>query len=262
MPSTNTKETIDSGFKKSVPIEEEPSHEIYLSLFPKSQRERMSSAYSSFRFTQQQSVLSIESSCTINDPENSIIHKIPIHETVRKNDSKDDTDKNKMNNNPIIPKHIKIYQQAFASPPKLSALSLDKSNKGYQLLSNLGWKENEGGLGRNRQGSLEPIQTQYKTNKRGIGSGEKLPWKVTHQFNPSNQHQKLNNGLSQNVNHSTKQSQRDTTTQKNIQQRKKMSNSGRDSQKYKKEEMDSKRARFLINSDLPSEYEAYLFPNR
>ncbi|XP_020581720.1 SURP and G-patch domain-containing protein 1-like protein [Phalaenopsis equestris] len=47
--------------------------------------------------------------------------------------------------------------------------ALDSSNIGFQLLKKSGWKEGTG-LGASEQGRLEPIQTQVKKNKCGIGA--------------------------------------------------------------------------------------------
>lgn len=48
-------------------------------------------------------------------------------------------------------------------------ISIPTNNKGYKMLRELGWKEDEG-LGVNNQGILEPIPTIQKKDRRGIGS--------------------------------------------------------------------------------------------
>jgi len=74
----------------------------------------------------------------------------------------------------------KTYQRALSDPPKYSSLSLDQSNKGFKLLSQMGWNEQDGGLGKRRQGNLTPIKTRIKNDKRGLGRGKKQPERVTH----------------------------------------------------------------------------------
>ena len=78
----------------------------------------------------------------------------------------------------------RAYQRALASNTTRSCLKLDHSNKGFRLLSQLGWKENEGGLGRRRQGNLEPIKTMLQRNKMGLGAaaavGSKMKARITH----------------------------------------------------------------------------------
>ena len=74
----------------------------------------------------------------------------------------------------------RTYRRAISDPPKLSALSLDQSNKGFQLLTRLGWSEDEGGLGKRRQGTLAPVKTCLKNDRNGIGAGKKKKARVTH----------------------------------------------------------------------------------
>jgi len=79
----------------------------------------------------------------------------------------------------------RAYHKALASSSTtLSCLKLDQSNKGFRLLSQLGWRENEGGLGRRRQGNLEPVKTALKRNKKGLGAGPKVKARITHQESP------------------------------------------------------------------------------
>ncbi|KAI0488182.1 hypothetical protein KFK09_028009 [Dendrobium nobile] len=56
---------------------------------------------------------------------------------------------------------------------------LDSSNIGFQLLRKSGWKEGTG-LGASEQGRLEPIQTQIKKNKCGIGAQMKKKSSTDH----------------------------------------------------------------------------------
>jgi len=66
----------------------------------------------------------------------------------------------------------KAYRSALVEGKELSKLSLDGSNKGHQMLSKMGWKESEGGLGRKRQGTMVPVKTMLKIDKKRSGEGE------------------------------------------------------------------------------------------
>lgn len=53
-------------------------------------------------------------------------------------------------------------------------IMIPRSNKGYALLNRMGWSEESGeGLGKRRQGRLEPIPTEKRPDNRGLGV--KLP---------------------------------------------------------------------------------------
>mmetsp|Transcript_28803 Transcript_28803/g.44777 ORF Transcript_28803/g.44777 Transcript_28803/m.44777 type:complete len:235 (-) Transcript_28803:1142-1846(-) len=52
-------------------------------------------------------------------------------------------------------------------------LAIDRSNRGYRLLSRMGFREEEGGLGKRRQGRLKPILPKVKLDLRGVGSNSK-----------------------------------------------------------------------------------------
>jgi len=68
---------------------------------------------------------------------------------------------------------------AHSIPP--SKLTLDSSNKGFRLLSKMGWSESTGGLGKTRSGKLEPIRTVKNSNQVGLGGNKKTPkLRVTH----------------------------------------------------------------------------------
>lgn len=58
---------------------------------------------------------------------------------------------------------------------------LPESNRGYQLLASMGWKE-DSGLGPKAQGRVEPIATVFKTDRQGVGapSMAKRHARVTH----------------------------------------------------------------------------------
>jgi len=49
--------------------------------------------------------------------------------------------------------------------------ALDSTNKGYQLLVKMGWKENTG-LGRFSHGLIEPIRIELKEDSKGMGRKE------------------------------------------------------------------------------------------
>lgn len=63
---------------------------------------------------------------------------------------------------------------------QFSSMSIDSSNKGFKLLSNMGWREKDGGLGKRRQGSLLPIQTVLKADTLGVGAGKRKIARITH----------------------------------------------------------------------------------
>ena len=59
-------------------------------------------------------------------------------------------------------------------------LVLDPSNRGFKMLQRMGWQEKDGGLGRQRQGSMQPVKTILKADKKGLGAGRKKRARVTH----------------------------------------------------------------------------------
>ena len=142
-----------------------------------------------------------------------------------------------------IPAPIKsIYRKALDQPTQeLSKISIDKTNKGFRMLTRMGWKESEGGLGRSRQGTLSPVKTRFKKDTRGIGSGKAKMARVTHR-------------------HSMIHSDADARDMKknNGTQETKAERRRRIKLEAQKEELRNKRARLLITSDLPEAYHAYL----
>jgi hypothetical protein len=50
------------------------------------------------------------------------------------------------------------------------------------MLKNMEWEENKG-LGPSGSGRLDPVKTQLKTDRKGLGAGGPLPYRVTH-FKP------------------------------------------------------------------------------
>ena len=125
-------------------IEDEPSHEIYSSLF-----EGTTSQLSSFQKNQ-----------------NNV-------DTNRHNDE------NQFCNNIIVPDNTPIHTKDYQTNMEVSSsstktrqgISMDCSNKGYQMLLKMGWNETNGGLGKRRQGRINPItRSIVKKDKAGLGS--------------------------------------------------------------------------------------------
>mmetsp|Transcript_436 Transcript_436/g.1453 ORF Transcript_436/g.1453 Transcript_436/m.1453 type:complete len:375 (-) Transcript_436:149-1273(-) len=79
--------------------------------------------------------------------------------------------------------HLSSTMHQFCSRPKNvrppTSLALTRGNRGYQLLERMGWAEDQAGLGVERQGRVEPVRTQLRMDRRGIGT-ERPPTKVTH----------------------------------------------------------------------------------
>lgn len=69
-------------------------------------------------------------------------------------------------------------------------MQIHESNKGFQLLAGMGWKVDEG-LGAQKQGRVNPLQTTFKRGTTGLGAGGKLRPRVTH-FPPHVASQALN----------------------------------------------------------------------
>lgn len=69
-----------------------------------------------------------------------------------------------------------------STPPK--SYYLQDTNKGYQMLKQMNWNEDQG-LGARNQGSRDPIKTQIRFDRKGIGNetAKVTPPKVTH-FKP------------------------------------------------------------------------------
>ncbi|KAJ0404931.1 hypothetical protein P43SY_005930 [Pythium insidiosum] len=52
--------------------------------------------------------------------------------------------------------------------PSLKKVWLPESNRGYQLLLNMGWHQ-DSGLGRRNDGRIDPVATVLKTDRAGLG---------------------------------------------------------------------------------------------
>lgn len=131
-----------------------------------------------------------------------------------------------------------VYQKATMSGTKMSCLKLDTSNKGFQLLQQLGWQEQDGGLGRYRQGSLEPIKTIRLNcnNKKGLCPAIITEARITHVTPPS-------------------QTNNSTST---FQERKKETKGQRKRQRHLNHENEGridKEIRFLLQTNETEEYE-------
>lgn len=126
--------------------------------------------------------------------------------------------------------YTSIYRKRLAEPLEVSQLSLDKSNKGFQILARMGWREKDGGLGKDRQGKLSPVKTILKRNKHGLGAARSVKARVTHTQDQLDTKQNSKNGGRQNSN----------SVQKN--------------RKNHQEQQRDKKARMLLSSDIPEEY--------
>mmetsp|Transcript_13362 Transcript_13362/g.18381 ORF Transcript_13362/g.18381 Transcript_13362/m.18381 type:complete len:247 (-) Transcript_13362:133-873(-) len=134
-------------------IEEEPPHEFYASLFFGGK----TTTTSMQTFAPIHPPSSSSTSSTISSPSSSAIAIPPDIPPANSH----------MKGKSVF---SKVYHQALTNPPPpTSSLKLDKSNKGYKLLSQMGWKEQDGGLGKHRQGVIRPVQAAYKVDKRGLG---------------------------------------------------------------------------------------------
>ena len=139
--------------------------------------------------------------------------------------------------------------RAFANPPtNQTSLSLDKSNKGYTMLSAMGWSEESGGLGRWRQGEMLPVKTTLKMNKRGLGSSSAkrgkrsspgiIEAKITHK------HQDIEAAAGRNHNPEAGPSGETKAERKK-----------RKKQEAEEASRDDRRVRMMLRSDIPPEYE-------
>jgi len=186
-------------------IEEEPAHEFYANLFATIPVPYLSN-HNSLQFSTPLSVQRPLVSATIQDD---------CHDSSEGGNVVKESD------------FSRAYRRALSSSQNLSSLSLNASNKGYQMLSSMGWKERDGGLGRKRQGSLEPIKTQLKKGKQGLGAGKPFVARVTHL-----------------------QTSKALVTKKHRRKRVK--------EEAEIERKREKRARIIINSNLPTEYDDIL----
>ena len=146
----------------------------------------------------------------------------------------DNDSNNSHNNQNNRSKHHHHQQQQQTTVARKTTLTLDKNNKGFQLLTKMGFCEEQGGLGKARQGTLTPIHPKYNVGGKGLGLLVRLPIPIPRSTKDNNNYDML-------VKKETKG-----------QRRKRMQEAA------KKDQMRNKRARMLINSDLPDEYTAFL----
>ncbi|UMM31420.1 hypothetical protein L5515_012901 [Caenorhabditis briggsae] len=77
-------------------------------------------------------------------------------------------------------KPVEVGQRKFDLPassnaPTLSAPKpLDSGNVGFKLLKSMGWSEGQG-LGKEKQGHVEPVATEIKNNRQGLGNVKEQP---------------------------------------------------------------------------------------
>jgi hypothetical protein len=129
----------------------------------------------------------------------------------------------------------KVYQRASEGFLEPSKLSLNSSNKGFQMLEKMGWKESEGGLGKQRQGRMIPLQPSLKLDQKGLGCSAKKNKRKCKSF------LRNENGAS------SIQSSPPTFQKKLLRQ-----------QVLQDESQARKRIRVLLRSDLADEYLVYL----
>lgn len=135
-------------------VEDVPSHELYSAI--------VGSSSLSKRRNPDLSLLSSGSGPSVSDSEEEAERDSPVEIS---------SSKGQFN---------QFYDQSLNSSESTSQLKLDSANRGFTLLSKLGWKESEGGLGRRRQGSLEPVKTVLKDDKKGLGTGKRKKPRITH----------------------------------------------------------------------------------
>ena len=78
---------------------------------------------------------------------------------------------------PMQPGYSQVYPKVLKTSTKLEdkkrveglQKSLDSSNKGFALLTKMGYKPGEG-LGKSKDGIIEPIGVEVKTNRSGLGA--------------------------------------------------------------------------------------------
>lgn len=80
--------------------------------------------------------------------------------------------------------HLRSIPHLVSDPekPPVNTYANWWSSKGYQIMKESGWDEERPGLGKNQEGRTQPIPTQLKLDKKGLGHADtmKNPPKVTH----------------------------------------------------------------------------------
>lgn len=80
-----------------------------------------------------------------------------------------------------LQKHESSTLHIFNTKPKLkhTMYGISKQSKGYRMLLNTGWDE-ENGLGPSGKGMKYPIKTCVKTDRKGLGQSTEGEYKITH----------------------------------------------------------------------------------
>eukprot|EP00551_Chaetoceros_affinis_P005030 CAMPEP_0203675054 /NCGR_PEP_ID=MMETSP0090-20130426/18568_1 /ASSEMBLY_ACC=CAM_ASM_001088 /TAXON_ID=426623 /ORGANISM="Chaetoceros affinis, Strain CCMP159" /LENGTH=239 /DNA_ID=CAMNT_0050541109 /DNA_START=20 /DNA_END=739 /DNA_ORIENTATION=+ len=233
-------------------VEEEPSHEIYASLIGKDAAKicHQVSASTATTLTGSTSTNTRShswrrSGSAIVPPDQNITCTITGtgREDKSGNSASAKTTKSTFANfyRRALQSHSSTTSTLTSAPVPLSQLSLDRSNKGFQMLTKMGFKEKDGGLGKMRQGQLSPVKTILKLDKMGLGRGRKRVPRVTHS------HQQA----------APISSSKDED-RKNQKKLTKGERKRRAKNQLTKEKMRDKKARMLINSNFPDEYSPYL----
>ena len=127
----------------------------------------------------------------------------------------------------------RFYKKSLQKKGQMSSLLLDTSNKGFKLLSRMGWKESDGGLGRRRQGSMVPVKTVLKADKKGLGAGNRVAARITHPARAKSDSD------------SSEKGKKETKGQR---RKRKQEEKDRETRK-------AKQARMLLRTDVSDEYE-------
>ena len=111
----------------------------------------------------------INTKALLESPQNSTTNKqtVPTSTVLNSNSEK----------RPMQPGYPQVYPQVLKTSTKLEdkkrieglQTSLNSSNKGFALLTKMGYKPGEG-LGKSKDGIIEPIGVEVKTNRSGLGA--------------------------------------------------------------------------------------------
>lgn len=134
-------------------IEEEPAHEIYARICGV----QIQSSSSTIR--------------TIDSLSSSYNHLKSSNDGIEDGSTSAIIDAEKSVNYELISEFGQAFAYASKEVPssQTTQFQLNKSNKGFQLLTKMGYREEDGGLGKLRQGRIRPIQAKRKIDNRGVG---------------------------------------------------------------------------------------------
>jgi len=223
-------------------IEDELSHEIYAGIIGKDVSKIISNSSSSQSMSLPPLPHYHRKNFSLSNSKYSVLIPLSSNET----SSSSSSSSLPPSHNKMKCSFLDLYHGSLASQKEISQLSLDRTNKGFQMLTNMGFKESEGGLGRSRQGKLAPVKTTLKLDKRGVGSGKRLTAKVTHFISKTGKSKAA--ASSARTGDDGKDHGRETKAQRRQRQKKELV----------KEQLREKKARMLINSDLCPAYNGYL----